>query len=117
MSELKKISADLAQKLGISVLFYVENTCSEGVPVCEKPFEAVTDDGQYTYFRFIYKGVGYIGVLEGAGEEEKRYAWLLPSYIENFTERETELPKTAQLKRILSGESSSMSIYKYMVKY
>ena len=117
MSELKKIGAELAQKLGINVLFYAENTRAEGVPVCEKPFETVTDDGQYTYFRFLYKGVGYIGVLDGAGEEEKRYALLLPSYIENFSERETELSKTAQLKRILLGESSSMAIYKYTMKY
>ena len=117
MSELKKIGAEVAEKLGINVLFYAENTRVEGVPVCEKPFESVTDDGQYTYFRFLYKGVGYIGVLEGAGEEENRYALLLPSYIENFSERETELSKTAQLKRILLGESSSMALYKYMTKY
>ena len=42
---------------------------------------------------------------------------MLPSYIENFSERETELSKTAQLKRILLGESSSMALYKYMTKY
>ncbi len=117
MSELKKIGAELAQKLGINVSFYTENARLEGVPVCDKPFETVTDDGQYTYFRFLYKGIGYIGVLKGADEEQKRYAMLLPSYIENFTERETELSKTAQLKRILLGESSSMSIYKYTMKY
>ena len=117
MSELMKIGADLAQKLGLKVLFYAENTRVDGVPVCEQPFETCTDDGQYTYFRFLYKGVGYIGVLEGAGEEEKRYAMLLPSYLESFVERETELSKTAQLKRILLGESSSMALYKYMTKY
>ncbi|MBO5737083.1 MAG: helix-turn-helix domain-containing protein [Clostridia bacterium] len=117
MTELTKIGAELAQKLGIKVLFYAENMRVEGVPACETPFETVADDGQYTYFRFLYKGVGYIGVLEGAGEEEKRYALLLPSYIENFAERETELSKTAQLKRILLGESSSMAIYKYTMKY
>jgi carbohydrate diacid regulator len=117
MSELKKICAELAQKLGLNILFYAENTRIEGVPTCGQAFESVTDDGQYTYFRFLFKGVGYIGVLEGAGEVEKRYALLLPSYIENFTEREMELSKTAQLKRILLGESSSMAIYKYMTKY
>ena len=117
MSELMKIGADLAQKLGLKVLFYAENTRVDGVPVCEQPFETCTDDGQYTYFRFLYKGVGYIGVLEGAGKEEKRYAMLLPSYLESFVERETELSKTAQLKRILLGESSSMALYKYMTKY
>ncbi|MBR2321713.1 MAG: helix-turn-helix domain-containing protein [Clostridia bacterium] len=117
MSELKKICAELAQKLGLNILFYAENTRIEGVPTCGQAFESVTDDGQYTYFCFLFKGIGYIGVLEGAGEVEKRYALLLPSYIENFTEREMELSKTAQLKRILLGESSSMAIYKYTTKY
>jgi carbohydrate diacid regulator len=117
MSELAKIGAELEQKLGLKVLFYTENSRLEGVPVCEYPFEAWTEDGQYTYFRFLYKGVGYIGVLNGAGEEEKRYAQLLPAYLESFVERETELSKTAQLKRILTGESSSMAVYKYTTKY
>ena len=117
MSELAKIGAELEQKLGLKVMFYTENSRLEGVPVCEYPFEAWTEDGQYTYFRFLYKGVGYIGVLNGAGEEEKRYAQLLPAYLESFVERETELSKTAQLKRILMGESSSMAVYKYTTKY
>jgi carbohydrate diacid regulator len=117
MSDLVKIGEELANKLGIEVSFYVENTRPEGVPVCDKPFEYVTDDGQYTYFRFLYKSVGYIGALRGAGAEEKRYALLLPSYIEAFIEREAELSKSDQLKRILRGESSSMAIYKYVTKY
>ena len=117
MSDLVKIEKEIAQKLGINVRFYAEKSRPEGIPVCDKPFENVTDDGQYTYFRFLYKSIGYIGVLNGTSEEEKRYAMLLPSYIENYTEREAELSKTDHLKRILLGESSSMAIYKYVTKY
>jgi carbohydrate diacid regulator len=55
--------------------------------------------------------------LDGCGETEKNYALLLPSYIEAFAEKDSELPKTEQLKRILMGEYSSMGIYKYVTKY
>lgn len=117
MSELEKIEKVIAEKLNVRVRFYAENTRPVGIPVCDKPFEGVADDGQYTYFRFLYRSVGYVGVLEGAGDLEKNYALLFPSYIESFGDREAELSKAEHLKRILLGECSSMGIYRYMTKY
>jgi len=117
MSDLHKIGKEIERNLGISVLFYPENAPSAEAPVCDKPFENVTDDGQYTFFRFLFKNIGYIGVIEGVEQEKKHYALLLPSYIESFAERENGLSKTDTLRRILLGESSSMAIYKYMTKY
>ncbi len=117
MSNLQKIIMDVGASLRIQLTCYSENSRPAGTPVCDKQFETVTDDGQYTYFRFLYKSIGYVGVLEGAGLEEKRLAMLLPAYIEGFAEREAELSKTDHLKRILLGESSSMGIYKYATKY
>ena len=117
MSDLQKIQKEIEKKLGLSVYFYAENTRPQGVVVCETPFESVTDDGERTYFRFLHKRVGYVGVLDGVGEEMNKYALLLPSYIESFIEREEELPKGEHLKKILLGESTSMSVYKYAMKY
>ena len=54
MSNLKKIEQEIEKKLGLSVYFYAENTRPTGVTVCEKPFENTTDDGERTYFRFLY---------------------------------------------------------------
>lgn len=117
MFDLKKIRDEIQTTMGLSLAFYAENTRPDGVRVCEKHFERVTDDGECTYFRFLYKNVGYIGILEGVGKETTRYALLLPSFIESFAERDLELSKTDHLKRILKGESSSMAIYKYATKY
>ncbi len=117
MSELKKICQGIAEKLSIELFYYAENTRPSDVPVCDKQFEGVTDDGAYTYFRFLYRSVGYIGCIRGADETARNYATLLPSYIESFAERETELSKTEHLKRILVGEASTMSIYKYSTKF
>ena len=117
MSELKKIMQGISEKLNIQISFYAENTRPEGQPICEKQFDGVTDDGEYTYFRFLYKNVGYVGCLCGIEETMRNYAALLPSYIEGFTEKEAELSKTEQLKRIILGECSSMAVYRYTTKY
>lgn len=117
MVDLNKIKEEIFTTMGLSLTFYAEHTRPEGVHVCERGFERVTDDGQRTYFRFLYKNVGYIGILDGVGEEMTRYALLLPSFIECFAEREVELSKTDRFKRILKGECSSMEIHKYATKY
>ncbi|MBO5479696.1 MAG: helix-turn-helix domain-containing protein [Clostridia bacterium] len=117
MTDLQKSIKEIAQKLGITLTYYPEKSKPTDVPVCEKTFEGVTDDGSYTFFRFTFKGVGYIGAIEGVGEVERNYAALLPTYIESFNERENELSKTEFLKKILLGECSSMGVYKYATKF
>ncbi len=117
MNELERVAKLVSEKLGVEFSYYAENIRPKTGAVCDRQFEGVIDDGSYTFFRFLFKSVGYIGVLTGAGEAERNYATLLPAYIESFTEKETELSKTEHLKRILKGESSSMGIYKYATKY
>lgn len=117
MTEIDKIVKELMEKFNIRLSYYAENAPAANVPVCDWQFDKVTDDGSHTFFRFLYRNVGYIGVLDGCGETERNYALLLPSYIEGFAEKVSELPKTEQLKRILMGEYSSMGIYKYVTKY
>lgn len=117
MSDLKRIAAEIEEKLGVRFSYYAENTKPADLPVCEKHFEGVTDDGAHTFFRFLHRSVGYVGILYGVGREEKNCALLLPSYIERLSETEAELSKTEYLKRILLGESSSMGVYKYMTRF
>lgn len=117
MSELEKVIAEIENKLGVSLTYYTENTRPENVPVCDKAFEETTDDGSFTYFRFLYRNKGYVGVLKGVGEAQNNYATLLPTYIESFAEKELDLSKAERLKRILLGESSFRGIYKFASKY
>ena len=97
MPEMERIVNTIAEKLGIKLAFYAECLPKKDVPVCDKTFEGVTDDGNYTFFRFLYKNVGYIGVLEGVTEIQRNYAALLPSYIESFAEKEAD--KTVKLTK------------------
>ena len=117
MNELKKIVKATSEKLGVDFSFYAENTRLKDVPVCDKQFEDTTDDGSYTFFRFSFKNVGYVGVIKGVTQTEKNYAALLPAYIESFIEKEADLSKTEYLKRILQGECTSLGVYKYAMKY
>ena len=117
MNEIEKIVAEIAEKIGKELYFYPEKGKKDGAPVSDKQFDGVTDDGEYTFFRFYFKGVGYIGAIKGADKDSYATATLLPAYIESFIERETELSKTEYLKRILLGESSSLGVYKYANKF
>ena len=117
MNELEKVVKQISEQLGLSFSYYAENRRPATGVVCDRQFEGVADDGSNTFFRFLFKGVGYIGVLTGAGEQERNYATLLPAYIESFSEKDEELSKTEHLKWILQGGSSSMRIYRYQTKY
>ena len=117
MTELEKIFGEIQERLGLEVSFYRENARAHGGPVCEKPFDGITDDGNYTFFRFLYKNIGYVGALKGVGETQNNYAILLPPYIESFSDKEADLSKTEYLRRILLGECSSAGVYKYMTKF
>ena len=117
MTELDKIIKDTVEKIGVPFWFYAENSKPKDIPVCDKQFDDITDDGSHTFFRFTYKNAGYIGVLNGVSAMERSFATLLPAYIESVKDRETELSKTEHLKRILLGECSSLGVYKYATKY
>ncbi len=117
MTDIKKIISELSSSLHIELNCYAENTRPKDVPVCDKQFEGICDDGENTFFRFVYQNVGYIGVIAGVGEMQNGYARLLPAYVENFTGKDNEISKVSTLKRIMLGEGSSMLAYKYAVRF
>ena len=58
MTELEKIIKNISEKLNVSMSYYAENTHPSDVPVCDKQFETIENDGTYTYFRFTFKNNG-----------------------------------------------------------
>lgn len=117
MNELDKISQSIAVQLDIPFAYYREDSTRGDVPVCDRQFDDVTDDGEHVFFRFSYKQNGYIGVLFSASDEAKRYAALLPAYIESFSEKEADLSKSEYLKKILFGECTSKAVLKFESKF
>lgn len=117
MQELDKISKKIKENLGVDFFYYRENSKPVDVPVCDKQFDGVTDDGTHTFFRFYFKRVGYIGVISGELATAKKFATLLPAYIESFAENDGELSKAEYLKKILFGDCSSSSIQRFESKF
>ena len=117
MIDLNQIKIELEKNLGVEFSYYREDVGSVSGPVCDKHFEVTTDNGTHVFFRFLFKGVGYVGAIKGEIETAKKYALLLPSYIESFAERELDLSKTEYLKRILIGEVTSATLQKFISKY
>ena len=117
MNELDKISQSITEQLGVQFAYYREDALKKDVPVCDRQFDEITDDGEHVFFRFSYKQNGYIGVLFSVAEEVKRYAVLLPAYIESFSEKESDLTKSEYLRKILLGECTSKSILKFENKF
>ena len=97
MTELETIVKETSEMLGVEFFYYPEKNKTAGAIACDRPFDGVVDDGSHTFFRFYFKGVGYIGVLGGVGEAQNNYAALLPAYIESFIDRESDLSKTEYL--------------------
>lgn len=117
MTNLKKIIAEISAKLSVELNYYAEGEPKKNVPYCEKPFETLTDDGENTFFRFTYRGEGYVGVLSGVESERKNYAFLLPAYLENLSMEKNELSKEAFLKGLLLGDCPHATALRYTAKY
>lgn len=117
MHELDKISKKISEELGVEFSYYREDTRPSGVPVCDKQFEGVTDDGTHVFFRFLFKRAGYVGVISGDLDTAKKYALLLPAYVESFSEKESDLSKSEYLKKILLGDCTSASLQKFETKF
>lgn len=113
MKELEKIAENIREKLAIGFDYYREGDHKKGVPVCERQFEEMDDDGEFLFFRFSYKQTGFIGVLNATDSEARKCALLLPAYIESFADKESELTKTQYLKKILLGECSTKAVEKF----
>ena len=120
MTELEKISAGVSALLGRAFGCYREDLPElpgGGLPRCDRQFEGIADDGECTFFRFLYKNAGYVGVIKGTGGDVRAYAAMLPAYIGSMQDKEADLSKTEYLKRILFGECSSAGVYRYMTKF
>ena len=70
-----------------------------------------------TLFLIKYKSKCFIGKIDGAGEAERNYAYLIGELAENSYFKEAGLSKTEFFKAILLGETNHAQIARYMRKY
>ncbi len=70
-----------------------------------------------TLFLIKYKSKSLIGAIDGLGEIQNNYAFLIGELAENSFFRETGLTRAEFCKAILSGEASHTQISRYMRKF
>ena len=126
-SELNILLNSIKEKTGIDITVYVESmkyvisTCEEPRPLMpsDPSFDGVFADASLnrTFFRLKYKNARLTGMIDGVGETEKNYAFLILNLIENSSNRELQLSQAEYLKMILLGECTRPQIQKYMRKF
>lgn len=70
-----------------------------------------------TLFYVKYKNKSFIGALDGVGDTERNYAFLIGELAENSSFKESGLSKEEFCKAILLGETNHAQVAKYMQKY
>lgn len=72
---------------------------------------------QRTLFLIKYKSKCFIGKIDGVGETQKNYAYLIAELAENSFFKESGLSRAEFFKAILMGETNHAQISRYMRKY
>lgn len=76
----------------------------------------VDEKGEKTYLKFRFKDFDYVGVISGATNIEKNYAYLMISYIENNA-KEMNFGKTEGLRNIILGDYTKSQTLRFVRKY
>ena len=121
ITELRKIVQNICENTGIAVSIY----SADGKPLAgagraiSPDFEGVLQDerANLTCFKILYRSVQYICSVEGVGQTQRNYAYLLTDILENAAGRAANLPKAEFLRRILLGECGAADIQKYRARY
>lgn len=70
-----------------------------------------------TFFSFRFRNANLIGSIDGVGESEKNYAYLLIALLEGNSSKEENVGRGEQLRRIVLGDCSRQQIQKYMNRF
>ncbi len=123
-AEIKNFIDGITKKTGIRFSVYDANgdfvegalTDSKTVPTAFEGIKSFTGINK-TLFHIKYKGKVFIGCIEGSGEIEKNYAYLIGELAENSYFKESSLSREDFCKAILLGEIKHTQILRYIKKY
>ncbi len=124
--ELSRLLLKVKEKTGMEIQVvsecgtYFASTKKEFIKVPSDYFTLQSDvnskDGK-TYFKFNFGGVKFLGLLEGCGEWEKKYAELIIGYLEFSQNKPYKLGFEEQLNLIVTGSSTKSKTIEFMNTY
>jgi carbohydrate diacid regulator len=77
----------------------------------------VDSENDKTYFKFVFNGIKYIGVINGASKNESNYAVFIINYIENNQIKSTQLSYEELFTAIILGDTTKSRTLHFMNKY
>ena len=126
-SELTIILKMIKKKIGIDIDAFSESkkfsatTRADAdlrLPSVVKNEEVYSDPAVgKTFFSFKFRNANLIGSIDGVGEAEKKYAYLLTALLEGNSGKEENIGRGEQLRRIVLGDCSRQQIQKYMHRF
>ena len=122
-ADIRVFLSGIKEKTGIDVtVFDAEGEFVAGKNSGEKvptDFDGVKSFSNLnkTLFYIKYKNKSFIGAIDGAGDTERNYAFLIGELAENSSFKESGLSKEKFCKAILLGETNHAQVAKYMQKY
>jgi carbohydrate diacid regulator len=121
--EIKSFIEELAIKTGVEVSVYdltgkylAGKSGEKSVPAEFSGVEQSLEAGK-TLFFVKCKGKKYICALDGDGEVEKKYAYLVKELIENAFYKDAGMSKADFYKAVLVGETTASQTARYMKKF
>ncbi len=84
--------------------------------VLSSPSQIVRNGGR-TYFKFLFGGQTFIGVIDGDGEPEKNYASLIIGYVSFSENKPKQLSYDEQLALILSSNFTKSRTMEFINEY
>ncbi len=129
--KLSKIIKDIQKRTGIDIDVYdiLGHLLTSDRPIAVQRYRSFkladftqgirTDEaGNATYFLINSSSSTYIGVIKGADEVSKNYAYMVSALIENtLGHSDDSLGRTDTLKAILLGECTRPQVDKFVSKY
>ena len=126
-SELTIILKMIKQKTGIDIdAFSASKKFSSStrersdlrLPSVDKFGEVYSDEAlDKTFFSFRFRNANLIGSIDGSGEKERIYAYLIIGLLEGSGDRDENGGRAEQLKSILLGDYSRQQTQKFMHRY
>lgn len=123
-ADIKIFINGIREKTGIDFSVYAssgEFIVGDGKASATVPtdFEGIVSDNanNRTLFYIKYKSKCFIGSINGVGETQKNYAYLIGELAENSFFKESGLSRQEFCKAILLGETNYSQISRYMRKY
>lgn len=126
-SELFNLLNDIKEKTRIDVGVFSES--KKYFATTKESFRSVTlpsvnfdgvilnKESNKTFFKVKHKNAKLIGVIDGADDTSKNYAYLITGVLENSNNKEIQLSQKEYLKVIVLGECNRAQIQNYISKF